>query len=261
MSKEGYIHMINFAFCYENDDELNFMKNEIQKCFKVRDIEIAIRTYHCAYELLKNLGSNCPDVLFYDFDGEDGLIHEAALAAKDRNENLIAVVTRNGNAEGDYPLHDDEDCVEALLETSYTLPSISRKHLWMYACLAYDACLDDEDSFTYYVRPDYEHVHIRDIMYFASEGRRTHIITHRYRDTFYQRLDEVQDVIKQKRGHFVRIHQSYLVNTQYIVSYNRQFVTLLNGERLRISKYNYYRLLNNNIRDSDLPIKKIAGYC
>jgi DNA-binding LytR/AlgR family response regulator len=248
--------MINFAFCYENEEEMDFIKSEIQKCFKIRDIEIAIKTYHCAYELLKCLSCNCPDVLFYDINGEDGLIHEAALAAKDRNENLIAVVTGNNDEYSDC----EEEGVDMLLESSYSLPSITRKHLWMYACLAYDAFLDDQDSFTYYVRPDYEHIPIRDVMYFASEGRRTHIVSHRHRDTFYQRLDEVEKIIKQKRSHFVRIHQSYLVNTQFIVSYNRQFVTLLNGERLRISKYDYYRLLTNNIKDSDLPIKKIAGY-
>jgi DNA-binding LytR/AlgR family response regulator len=150
---------------------------------------------------------------------------------------------------------------ENMPESSYTLPSMTRKHLWMYACLAYDAFLDDQDSFTYYVRPNYIHIPIRDVMYFASEGRRTHIVSHKHRDTFYQRLDEVENLIKQKHGHFIRIHQSCLVNTYFITSYNRDFVTLLNGEKLRISKYDYYRILNNNVKEANLPIKKISNYC
>jgi DNA-binding LytR/AlgR family response regulator len=245
--------MVNFAFCYEREDELNFVKNEIQKCFKIRDIEIALKAYRNAYELLRCLSCNCPDVLFYDYDGEDGLIHKAASAAKKENTNLITVITRNN----DYIYCDDEP----VLKPVYTLPSMNRKHLWMYACLAYDAFLDDSESFTYYVRPDYMHIPIKEVMYFASEGRRTHIVSHTHRDTFYQKLDEIEEQIGQKKGHFIRIHKSYLVNSMFISSYCREFVTLINGEKLRISKYDYYRMLHSKAKNSDITAKRVAGYC
>jgi DNA-binding LytR/AlgR family response regulator len=252
--------MINFAFCYEREDERNFIRDEIQKCFKIRGVAIAIKTYKNAYELYRCLSCNCPDVLFYDIDGEDGLIHKAALAAKDMNENLVAVVTRNEEFNENYDLN-QADKKGLLIESSYTLPALTRKHLWMYACLAYDSFLDDQESFTYYARPDYVHIPIADIMYFASEGRRIHVVSHKRRDTFYERLNEVENLLKQKNCHFVRIHQSYLVNTQFIAYYNSSDVTLINGEKLRISKYDYYRILNDHIRASNLPIKKLAGYC
>jgi DNA-binding LytR/AlgR family response regulator len=244
--------MINFAFCYEREDELMFIKDEIQKCFKIRDIEIAIKTYKSAYELLRCLSCNCPDVLFYDLEGEDGLIHEAALAAKERNANLVAVVTTNENRH----LHEHD----IPLEPVYTLPSMTRKHLWMYACLAYEAVLDDDECFTYYVRPEHLHIPIRDVLYFASEGRRTHIVSHRRRDSFYQKLDEIEKLLCQKKANFMRIHQSYLVNTSFITSYSRNFVTLINGEKLRISKYDYYRILHNKVQNCDIHAKKVASY-
>jgi DNA-binding LytR/AlgR family response regulator len=247
------IVMINFAFCYEQKDELDFVKNEVLKCFRQREIEAAIMCFHSAYELLRCINSNCPDVLFYDMESEDGLVREAAKAAKKRNKHLISVVTKSNSYT---PIDDD-----ILLEPVYTMPDRSRKHLWAYASLAYEAYLDDYNSFSYYVRPDFVHVPIDDIYYFASEGRRTHIVSGRQRDTFYQKLDEVESLIKSKHAHFVRIHKSYLVNARYISCYSREFVTLTTGEKLRISKYKYYKLLNDTFRDLDFAVKRIAGYC
>jgi hypothetical protein len=245
--------MVNFAFCYEKEDELNYVHDEILKCFKNRDIKIASKIYRNAYDLLRCLGCNCPDVLFYDLEGCDGLFHEAALAAKKTNKKLISVITRNEYDRG----YGDE----FLLEPFYTLPSLAREHLWLYASLAYDAFLDDFETFTYYTRPDCVHIPLRDVMYFASEGRRTHIVSHRFRDSFYQKLDEIERLIKYKKWNFIRIHKSYLVNPQFISSYNRDYVTLLNGERLRISKYNYYMILKADIKRNGLPIKRIKNYC
>jgi DNA-binding LytR/AlgR family response regulator len=256
---KGVQHMIKFAFCYENKEEMNMVKSEVQKCFKIRDVAISITACLGAYELLKCLHTNCPDVLFYDYDGEDGLIHKAALATKDRNDSLVTVATGGSHTEGGYD--NGTQTEDIILEPTFSIPTMARHHLWMYASLAYDAVLDDEESFTYYVRPDCYHIPLRDVMYFASEGRRTHVVSHKRRDTFYQRLDEIERLVGQKRGDFIRIHKSYLVNTQFITNYSRFYVTLMNGEKLRISKYDYYRGLHNNVREADLPIKKLATYC
>lgn len=233
--------MINFAFCYTRDDELKYVRNEVYKYFKMREVGIAIKTYRNAYELIRCLNCNCPDVLFYNKGDEEGLIHKAALLAKQTNDRLISVYTSDHNL--------DAFETDTLLENAYSLPSMSRKHLWLYASLAYESFLDNGDTFTYYIRPDYEHIALRDVIYFASEGRRTHIITNTYRDSFYQKLDEIENLIKPKNGDFLRIHKSYLVNTKYISGFCRNHVTLLNGDRLRVSKYDYYKYLNDNFRN------------
>ncbi len=41
--------MINFAFCYERDELLDFVKNEILKYFRQREVQIAVMCYHNAY--------------------------------------------------------------------------------------------------------------------------------------------------------------------------------------------------------------------
>lgn len=233
--------MINFAFCYENDEILDFVKNEILKCFQQRDVQIAVMCYHNAYELQRCINCNCPDILFYDMEKEDCLMRNTVMLAKRENSRLISIVTRG---------HDYVPPAEdVLLEPMYILPDKSRKHLWTYAALAYESILDDSDSFSYYVRPEYFHIPINEIRYFASEGRRTHIVSANHRDTFYQKLDVVESRLRQKDCQFLRIHKSYLVNANCITGYSRDYVALTTGERLRISRYEYYRSLNNHLQN------------
>lgn len=236
--------MINFAFCYEHDEILNFVRDEVLKCFNQKGIIVAIMCYHSAYELQRCISCNCPDVLFYDIEAEDGLMRRVVMNAKRENEKLVSITT---HSRGYRPPMED-----LLLEPMYVLPDKSRKYVWSYAVLAYEKFLDDKNSFSYYVRPNYMHIPVDDIRYFASEGRRTHVVSAQHRDTFYQKLDIVEELIEKKNCSFLRIHKSYLVNSRYISGYNRDYVILTTGERLRISKYEYYRCINNLMGENRL---------
>ncbi len=232
--------MIHFAFCYENAEILDFVKNEILKYFHQREVEIAVMCYHNAYELQRCIGCNCPDILFYDMEKEDGLMRNTVLKAKRANDRLISIVTRGHNY--------SPPAEDALLEPLYVMPDKSRKHLWTYAALAYETILDHSDSFSYYVRPEYIHIPVNEIRYFTSEGRRTHIVSADRRDSFYQKLDVVEMLLRQKNCQFMRIHKSYLVNASCISGYSRDYVLLTTGERLRISKYEYYKSLSTHLQ-------------
>ncbi len=233
-------YMVNFAFCCEQENELNFMKAQIEQCFLQKGITIAIRCYQSAYELERCLHCNCPDILIYNIEEQNGQIRAAAIAAKRLNKKLISIVTKSR--------HYSPSIEDSLLEPLYIMPEKNKRHLWAYAYRAYETFLDDENSFSYYVRPEYIHIAVKDILYFASEGRRTHVIYSDSHDTFYQKLDEIEKHIRHKNGQFLRIHKSYLVNASYISGYTRDYVALTTGEKLRISRYEYYRILNDQFR-------------
>lgn len=232
--------MINFAFCYEADELLNFVKDEILKYFRQREVQIAVMCYHNAHELQRCIDCNCPDILFYDVEPGEGLMRSTVMNAKRANPKLISVITR------------ERSCIppaeDILLEPLYVMPDKTRKHLWTCTALAYEAFLDNSDSFSYYVRPEYFHVPVNEIRYFASEGRRTHIVSTNRRDTFYQKLDVVETLLGRKNCQFMRIHKSYLVNAGYISGYSRDYVMLTTGERLRISRYEYYKSLSTHLQ-------------
>lgn len=55
-------------------------------------------------------------------------------------------------------------------------------------------------------------------------------------DRFYGKLDEIEKQIASKNGRFLRIHQSYLVNFDYIQIAASTEVVLLDGSRIQISE-------------------------
>lgn len=225
--------MINIAFCFSSDTDLMYMKNELIQCFGRRGVTVNVYCCHDARELIRCASRRLPDILFFDLTSGKDMVKKAAIHIKKQQPNMVSVTT----AEKHYaPAPED-----SLLKPLYFIPNKSRKQLWAYASLAYEAAMNDENSFTYYRRPGYIRMPVHGIRYFTSEGRRTHIISDEGSDTFYKKLDDVEHAIRDKGCRFLRIHKSYLVNTDYISGCCRGYVTLTSGEQLSISKYEYYR--------------------
>ena len=235
--------MINIALCFENDMELSFLQMELGRCFDLRGIDFNIYCYHNTAELKRGIQRRFPDLFFFDMMGEYGLIRMAALSLKEMNPKLVCVVFQDRNY-----LKPPNDF---LLEPLYTIPGKSKKQLWTYALLAYEATLDKENAFSYYKRPTYLHAPYDSIKYFVSEGRRTRIVCtdQMHNNAFYKKLSDVEALVSAKQHAFLRIHQSYLINIKYVAAYNRSHVTLTTGEHLPISKYEYYKEICSRIAE------------
>ncbi len=82
----------------------------------------------------------------------------------------------------------------------------------------------------------YYKISIFDIMYISSDKRQLTIVCDKEEiNNIYGKLDDVEIAIGDRGDRFIRIHQSYLVNTRYIYCYKRDSITLSNGEELSIS--------------------------
>lgn len=76
-----------------------------------------------------------------------------------------------------------------------------------------------------------------EVLYFTSEGRVVEILLEtgrRYK--VYTRLDTVEKSLSGRRICFIRIHQSYLVNSRHIEQYHRRMVRLKNSDELPVSR-------------------------
>lgn len=74
------------------------------------------------------------------------------------------------------------------------------------------------------------------ILYFESSRRVINIVTTYGTFHYYDRLDAVEEYIKQKNCFFIRIHKSYLVNSLHITQYEYSKLYLINDEFLPISE-------------------------
>lgn len=88
--------------------------------------------------------------------------------------------------------------------------------------------------FAYNAAHEGKRIPIHDILYFESKGRRINLISKNGIDTFYGRLDSIQETLKSTL--FLRIHKSYLVNVEYVETVQFETMTLWNGTVLPISQ-------------------------
>ena len=82
------------------------------------------------------------------------------------------------------------------------------------------------------------------IYYFESQNRIVHIHTLKNgsavsddtENKFYGKMNDVERQLSERNGNFIRIHQSYLVNFDYIKSMNFNRVCMSDGTVLQISE-------------------------
>lgn len=80
-------------------------------------------------------------------------------------------------------------------------------------------------------------IDLSEVLYFSSEGRVVEILLEtgrRYR--VYTRLDTVEQNLLGSRVYFIRIHQSYLVNSRHIEQFCYSMVRLRNCDELPVSR-------------------------
>lgn len=88
-------------------------------------------------------------------------------------------------------------------------------------------------KFEYQSGKEYYSVESEKILYFYSEGRKINIVTSYGTKTFYGKLT---DIFERLPDTFIRIHHSYIVNTNYILCYTYETVELIDKTKLPISK-------------------------
>ncbi len=85
----------------------------------------------------------------------------------------------------------------------------------------------------------------KEIIYFASDDKKIHVITTNGEYEYYGKLSELETQIEGKD--FIKIHKSHLVNYQYIVEASYEKIKLSNGQTLNISQA-YRKEVRNNFR-------------
>ena len=75
-----------------------------------------------------------------------------------------------------------------------------------------------------------------DIYYIESSNHKVVLHMKDEKCAYYAKIGTLEE---QLQGRFFRIHKGYLVNFTYVDAYNKTELTLVNGERLLISRYKY----------------------
>lgn len=85
----------------------------------------------------------------------------------------------------------------------------------------------------YHIGNSYYKQPIDDIIYLQSDNKKIHIVLPKEKKEFYGKL---KSIVTQMPSHFLQIHQSYIINQNYVTEYTYDEIIMRNGEQLKISR-------------------------
>ena len=106
---------------------------------------------------------------------------------------------------------------------------------------------DSGGYFEYQKGGSYRRIPLKEIVYFMSMDKKIRVVTKSGPEEFYGKLKEA---VKGLPGYFMTIHQSYVVNQDFIAEYTYETVKLTDGEELSISRP-YRKEVRERIRERE----------
>lgn len=230
--------MINIAIC---DDDVLFGSSVEKLLYNMAaeyGVEISCDVFTDGSALIRAFTEQqvCFDLIYLDIE----MVHMNGIrTAKElrKLEQPVLIIYLSGH----------EEYLKALLATEpfRFLDKPIREMAFRAAFL--DACerlRERAGYFTFSYKKTYYKVALNSIKYFESNKRiiaihmteNGHEESDLQQDRFYGRMNDIEKKVASVNGRFLRIHQSYLVNYDFIQTFKSTEVVLLDGSRLQISE-------------------------
>lgn len=221
--------VINVAIC---DDE-KYIVSELESLLidiaKRKCIRLNIETYYDGIGLEKDIiKGEIFHIIFLDIEmQQNGII--TAKKIYEQNKNMIVIFISN-----------HEKYFRELFEVGafrFLDKPIEQKKLEKYFWDALETLTKDEQFFVFQYNRSMNRVRIKDILYFESNKRK--ILIHKVDGNileFYEKLNNVEKYLQSQKTLFLRTHQSFLINCDYILGWNMSRIILEGGMRIPISE-------------------------
>lgn len=224
--------MIKIAIC---DDEKN-IRTYLFSLVRKQDIECEIAEYDSAEEYLADEREH--DILLLDIalknnlSGMNGMMLARQIRSMDQKKRPIIIFV-TGYEKYVYDAFD----VEAF---QYLLKPVNEQKFEEVFTHAVQNVLSNTQQHRKALIIQYESrnksIPLDNIYYIKSQGHKA--VLH-MKDGILEYWAKMGDLETKLQGHFYRIHKGYLINLSWVDEYSKTEVTLINGERLLISKYKY----------------------
>jgi len=222
--------MIQIAICDDDMTTTSQIEEYIRQIETEQHIQVQSRIFFDGKSFMQSVESGEVYDLIY-LDVEMPLMKGLDVAKKLREMEISSLIIYISNY---------ETYCESMIETEpfrFLRKPINDVDLFRkYFMSAYKKLENRNEYYTYSYKKIHHKININDIMYFESNNRKICIHTNgnQENNTFYGQLDKVEK--ESKSCTFIRIHQSYLVNSTYINTVQHDAVILENKDELPISE-------------------------
>lgn len=223
--------MLNIAICDDFIEITNQLEDFLVELSKKYSTEVDIDIYYSGEELLKALLNDVSyDVIFLDIELDliDGIKVGKKIREEFENEytKIVYISAKESYAMELFQIRPIDFLVKPLVIEKVESVFLTALKL-----------IEKTNScFLYKTGQCSNKVQIKDILYFESDNRKVNIITTKGTHTFYGILDEISEQVAS--FNFIRIHKSYLINYEHIMTFQYDQVIMSNDIILPISQAN-----------------------
>lgn len=220
--------MLKVAICDDEKNQLDLLKNTLSIHLDLKGVSYKIYEFESGESLLQSIINEHYDIIFSDIEMKNLNGIETAKNIRVNNKKSVIIFVTS------YPdfVFQGYD-VKAL---NYILKPYKSEKIEQVLNSALDELEYIKDKF-YVVesKSKTEKINLTNTFYFTSDKRKINAIMSTGIIDFYDKLDELE---KNLPSFFVRIHQRYLVNINYVSSVESNKL-VINNETLPISRGRY----------------------
>lgn len=230
--------MIKIAVC-DNDSnitsQIESLLLNLEKEFSTR-IEIDI--FHNGNNLLKQMEQNTfYDIIYLDISMPE--INGIDVASTIRTQNISVLIIYVSAYDTYY---------KSLFETEpfrFISKPIDESVFKTVFSAAFKRISSQPEYFNFTYNKAFYKLPLKEICYFESKNRiiQIHMNQPKQNENFYDKLNDIEKRLSNFHCNFIRIHQSYLVNLDYVKKICRNKVILFNDEELQISERYQHNIL------------------
>lgn len=217
--------MIKIAICDDERQQLNILKNIISINLDLKGLEYRIYEFDCGENLVESLSENTYDIIFSDIEMKilDGIETAKKIRLQDKKSIIIFVTSHPDFVFQGYD-------VKAF---NYILKPYNSEKIVDVLYSALEELEDVQDNFFLIELKSGTHkLNLNNTLYFTSDKRKIDAVTLDGNIDFYYKLNDLEEVLP---SFFIRIHQRYLVNLNFISSIEGSSL-IINNESLPISR-------------------------
>lgn len=226
--------MRNIGICDNRKNHCEDMKAMILNYSKGKKEELCVKVWYSSEEICEYLteGNNL-DVLFLEVElgNVSGIQVGEFIRNKLENRRMQIVY-----------ISEKQSYAQYLFETQpmdFLIKPITQIEINKALQLAEKISETVRHKFEFQVGKEYYYVPFSDIFYFTSQGKKIILKTEKDEWIFYGKLKEIAEQLPEN---FMMVHQSFVVNRNYIFRYNYEMVEMEDGTQITISKANRKRI-------------------
>lgn len=236
--------MYRIGICDDGKNTCTSIENMVLIYAKQKNIRVDVAIWYTGEGLCEYLGrGEYLDILFLDIELFEMTGVDVANYIRNQLDNramqIIYISAKTSYA-------------QQLFKTQpldFLIKPISLMHITEVLDLALKILCLGNEKFEYQNGREYYYISYSEIMYFTSVGRKIKIVLQHEKREYYGKL---RDILEQLPEEFIVIHQSFIVNRNYISCYSYEEIKLIDGTLLAISKSNRKKVREKILQENKL---------